>query len=112
MDLFGFGGLNPSNYVESHIPFTGLKFVERIGLYAGKLSTNFQYNAYKKLYATAMVDFGINEKDISDINNIQLLLGYGVKLSYESFIGPVEFSMMSSNIDSSISGFINIGFWF
>lgn len=110
--LFGFGGLNPSNYVESHIPFTGLKFVERIGLYAGKLSTNFQYNVHQKLYATAMVDFGINEKDISDINNIQLLLGYGVKLSYESFIGPVEFSLMSSNIDSSISGFINIGFWF
>lgn len=110
--LFAFGGLNPSNYVESHIPFTGLKYVERIGLYAGKISTDFQYNFYKKLYATAMVDFGFNEMDISNVNNIQWLIGYGAKFGYESFIGPVEFSLMSSNIDSSLSGFLNIGFWF
>lgn len=110
--LFAFGGLNPSNYVESHIPFTGLKYIERIGLYAGKISTDFQYNFYKKLYATAMVDFGFNEMDISNVNNIQWLIGYGAKFGYESFIGPVEFSLMSSNIDSSLSGFLNIGFWF
>jgi len=110
--LFGFGGLNPSNYNESHIPFTGLKFMEGIGLYAGKLSADFQYNIYRKIYATTMVDFGLNEMDISDINDIQWLIGYGIKLGYESFIGPLEFSLMSSNVDSSLSGFFNIGFWF
>ena len=110
--LFGYGGLNPSNYVESHIPFTGLNFIERIGLYAGKVSTDLQYNLFRKIYATAMVDFGFNEMDLSDVNNIQWLFGYGVKLGYESFIGPVEFSLMSSNINSSLSGFFNIGFWF
>jgi len=110
--LFGFGGLNPTNYVEGHIPFTGLKYIERIGLYAGKLSTDFQYNFYRKNYVTAMIDFGCNEMDISNVENIQWLFGYGLKLGYESFIGPVEFSIMSSNIDSSLSGFFNIGFWF
>ena len=110
--LFGFGGLNPSNYVESHIPFTGLKYVERIGMYAGKISMDLQLNLYKKLYVSTMVDFGFNEMDISDVNDIQWLIGYGVKFGYESFIGPVEFSLMSSNIDTSLSGFFNIGFWF
>jgi NTE family protein len=110
--LFGFGGLNPSNYVEGHIPFTGLKFIERIGLYAGKVSTKFQYNIYKKFYTTAMIDFGINEMELTSLNEIDWLLGYGIKLSYESFIGPVEFSVMGSNIDSSVSSFINLGFWF
>lgn len=110
--LFGFGGLNPSNYNESHIPFTGLKFIDGIGMYAGKLSVDFQYNFYRKLYATSMVDFGFTEMDISDFNEIQWLLGYGLKLGYESFIGPVEFSLMSSNADTSLSLFFNIGFWF
>lgn len=110
--LFGFGGLNPVNYVESHIPFTGLKFVENIGMQVGKFGLNFQYNFYPKLYATIMTDFGFNEMDISDFDTIEWLFGYGGKLSYESFIGPVEFSLMSSNIDKSISGFLNVGFWF
>lgn len=110
--LFGFGGLNPSNYVENHIPFTGLKFIERFGLYAGKVSTKFQYKVYKKFYATAMVDFGLNEMELTDLNEIDWLLGYGIKLSYESFIGPVEFSIMGSNIDKSVATFINLGFWF
>jgi NTE family protein len=110
--LFGFGGLNPSNYVENHISFTGIKFIENFGLYAGKISTLLQYNVYRKLYVSAMVDFGLNEMELTSFNNIEWLLGYGVKFSYESFVGPVEFSLMSSNIDSSLIGFINLGFWF
>ncbi len=110
--LLGFGGLNPNNYVETLEPFVGLKFVERLGLYAGKVSTNFEYNLYSKLYVTLMADVGINEKSLDNIDEIDLLFGYGAKLSYNSFIGPVEFSVMSSNIDTSVSGFLNIGFWF
>jgi hypothetical protein len=110
--LFGFGGLNPVNYVESHLPFTGFQFVERLGVHAGKISTAFQYNFYPKLYVTLMADVGFNEMEIESINDIQGLLGYGAKLSYESFVGPIEFSVMSSNIDTSVSSFINIGFWF
>ena len=59
-----------------------------------------------------MVDFGMNEMELINLNDIDWLLGYGIKLSYESFIGPVEFSVMGSNIDSSVNSFINIGFWF
>jgi len=110
--VFAFGGLNPTNYLESFEPFTGLKFVERIGLYAGKISTKFQYNFYPKLYATLMADIGFNEMEIDKVDNIKMLFGYGAKLSYNSFIGPIEFSLMSSNIDTSVSGFLNIGFWF
>ncbi|NOR74741.1 MAG: hypothetical protein GQ525_06240 [Draconibacterium sp.] len=110
--LFGFGGLNPVNYVEGFVPFTGLQFVERFGLYAGKISTNFHYNFYPKLFASVMADIGFNETNIDQIENIKMLFGYGAKLSYDSFIGPIEFSLMSSNIDTSVFGYINIGFWF
>jgi len=110
--LFAYGGLNPVNYIESHIPFTGLKFVERFGLYAGKASMNLQYNFYSKLYATFMADFGINEMSLRNVDEIEPLLGYGIKFSYNSFVGPVEFAVMGSNLDSSINTFLNIGFWF
>jgi hypothetical protein len=38
--------------------------------------------------------------------------GYGAKLSYDSFIGPVEVSIMGSNIYNDVSFFINLGYWF
>lgn len=110
--LFGFGGINPTNYIESHVPFTGIQFIEKIGAYAGKASLNIQYNFHPKLYATMMADGGFNEMDIDNFDDIQLLFGYGIKMSYDSFIGPIEFSLMSSNIDTSVSAFLNIGFWF
>jgi NTE family protein len=110
--LFAFGGINPVNYVENHISFTGLKFIERLGIYAGKFSTNFEYNFYPKLYATLMADVGILENNLINNDDIQLLFGYGIKLSYDSFIGPIEFSGTSSNIDHSFNAFINIGYWF
>lgn len=112
--LFGFGGLNPNNYVDNHIAFTGLRFIERLGMYAGKVSLNFQYNFYPKLYATFMSDFGLNEISRHDIisENLQGLVGVGLKLSYDSFIGPVEVSFMKSNISKSPMVFLNIGYWF
>jgi len=110
--LFAFGVLNPSNYMESHIPFIGFNFIERMGANAGKVSLNLQYNLYPKLYVSLMTDAGFNEMKINKLDDIDLLLGFGAKISYNSFIGPVEFSVMSSNIDTSVSCFLNIGFGF
>lgn len=110
--VFAFGGMNRTNYIENHISFTGLKFIESFGNYAGKIATNFEYNFYPKLYATFMADVGIMEDYLGNINDIKLLFGYGIKLSYDSFVGPIEVSATSSNIDSQFSGFLNIGYWF
>ena len=110
--LFGFGGLNTNNYVEGHVPFTGLQFIEKIGQYGAILSADIQYNFYKKFYVTLMGDVGFNEKERANINIDQTLLGAGLKLSYDSFIGPVEISVMTSNENKSLSTFFNLGFWF
>ncbi len=110
--LFGFGGINPNNYTPSYMSFTGFRFLERLGLYAGKLSTNFEYNFYKKLYFTVLTDLGVLEYDISNFDDYRLLFGYGGKISYDSFIGPIELTLASSNVDTSLHTFLNIGFWF
>ncbi|WP_346863591.1 patatin-like phospholipase family protein [uncultured Draconibacterium sp.] len=110
--LFAFGGLNPRNYVDSHISFTGLRYLESLGIYAGKISTNFEYNFYPKLYVTFMTDVGMMENELGNLDNIELLLGYGTKFSYNSFIGPVELVFASSNIDRNLNLFFNVGFWF
>ena len=94
-------------------PFSGVKFVQKYGLYQAILRFHVQYNFYKKLYVTFMGDLGANEwyaEDLFDSKN--WVVGYGAKFSYDSFIGPVEVSIMGSNIYKDVSFFINLGYWF
>ncbi|PLW96093.1 MAG: hypothetical protein C0591_09660 [Marinilabiliales bacterium] len=110
---FYMGGQSPVSYVNGFQPFSGVKFVQKYGLYQAILKFHVQYNFYKKLYVTFMGDLGANEwyaEDLFDSKN--WVVGYGAKFSYDSFIGPVEVSIMGSNIYKDVSFFINLGYWF
>lgn len=110
---YGAGGLNEINYVNNFVPFTGIDFVQRLGLYAGIVRLKLQYNVYKKLYFTLRSDLGAVELSLKDmVDPANTLFGYGITTSYDSFIGPVEFSVMGSNINPNPSYFINVGFSF
>ena len=109
---FYMGGLAPTNYVHGFRDFTGVKFSQKYGMYQAILRLKLQYEFLPKLYATLRGDLGASEWYLADIfepNNI--VVGYGATVSYNSFIGPVEISVMGSNI-YGISGFVNLGFWF
>ncbi len=110
---FGTGGLNDINYVSSFVPFTGVNFVQKLGLYSGILRLKLQYNVYGKLYFTLRSDFGATEEQFEEIAKPKnTMFGYGLTSSYNSFIGPIEFTVMGSNINPSVSFFVNVGFSF
>lgn len=110
---FGAGGLNDINYISTFVPFTGVAFVQKLGLYSAIARINLQYNVYKKIYLTFRSDLGAVEETLEDIFDTKnSMIGYGVTASYNSFIGPVEFSVMGSNINPSPSFFVNIGYSF
>jgi NTE family protein len=110
---FYMGGLSQSQYIHGFQPFTGVKFVQKYGLYQAIFRLHLQYNFYRKLYVTFMGDVGANEWFLEDmIEGKNWVAGYGAKFSYDSFIGPVELSIMGSNIYKDVSFFINLGYWF
>lgn len=110
---FYLGGQAKSNYISTFQPFTGVDFVERYGLYQAILSTNVQYNFYNKMYFTLEGDLGSNEWYLKDIfQRENLIVGYGGTVSYDSFVGPIELSIMGSNIYRGASFFISLGYWF
>lgn len=110
---FGFGGLNPNQYISTILPFTGLQFIQKTGYHAAILRMKLQYNFYKKLYATALLDFGATEEDFHEIFEPEnFIIGYGATVGYDSFIGPLEFTLMGSNLNSKPMVFLNLGFWF
>jgi NTE family protein len=110
---FAFGGMNPKHYINTAVPFTGVQFIQRYGYHAVILRFHMQYNFYRKLYLTFLTDAGSVDYTLDDMSNPEnFILGYGARLSYDSFIGPVEFTLMGSNLNSAPLLFINLGFWF
>lgn len=111
--MFAVGGLNTSNYIESFIDFTGAQFIQNYGNYALVGRMKLQYNFYKKNYLTFRADVGGNQHDIEELFlSENFMVGYGVTYSYDSFIGPIELTLMGSNINSGPMLFLNLGFWF
>jgi len=112
-DLFTFGGLNTSNYIENFQDFTGVKFSQQAGLYAAVLRLKLQYQLAKKHYLLLRCDIGSNTQYLNDLfKKDTFMIGYGITYSYDSFIGPLELTLMSSNQKKNLQAFVNIGYWF
>lgn len=112
-DYFTFGGLNTSNYIETFQDFTGVKFSQRGGLYATVLKLKLQYQLTKKHYLLLRCDLGSNSEEFNNLfHEDTFMIGYGLTYSYDSFIGPLELTLMSSNQKKNLQAFVNIGFWF
>lgn len=109
--LFFLGGQG-NNYLHGMVSFSGLNVAQLVGtqMVAGRL--RLQYNMFKKHYIMATVDMGnvsFNKEDIFDFK--YGAMGYGLTYGYDSFVGPLELSIMGSNY-RGVSGFLNLGFWF
>ncbi len=110
---FGTGGLNEINYIESFVPFTGVHFMQKLGLYSGIARLKLQYSAFNKLFFTLRSDLGATEDEFEEIfDPANTMVGYGLTTAYNSFIGPIEFTVMGSNLNPSVSFFVSIGFSF
>jgi hypothetical protein len=71
-----------------------------------------QYNFIKNFYATLMADVGQNQIEFDDfLDTKNIIVGYGLKVSYNSFIGPVEIAFMGSNLLPGASVFFSVGYW-
>lgn len=110
---FYMGGQSYFTYLDGFIPFTGLKFIEQAGLYESSLQVAWQYQIMPKFYLTPKIDLGVITADWETMtSNPELLVGYGLTLGYDSFVGPVELTLMGSNRTKGVGNFINIGYWF
>lgn len=110
---FFVGGQSKMKYFDNILAFTGLDFTDRIVDQIAINKIAWQWNFYKSLYSTLHFDYGfLNDTYDTWFDSKNFVLGYGLSLGVDTMIGPVEVSVMGSNINSGITGFINVGFWF
>jgi NTE family protein len=111
--VFFLGGLNPANYSKNFVPFTGMHFIQEQGLNVWVARTHLRYNIIKKVYTSIQLDLGAIQNNFTDLfNPDRFLLGYGIRFSYNSFIGPVEITFMDSNRHTKPGVYFTLGHWF
>ena len=110
---FGVGGFCSRNYVDQYVSFTGVQFIQKFGYYSAIFRLKLQYNLYKNIYLTLRGDAGTDEREFSQVYQPKnLMCGYGLTASYNSIIGPVEITLMGSNMNPGPMVFVNIGYSF
>lgn len=110
---FILGGQTTKHYFDGFFPFTGLRFIENTGQFAIAANLGWQYEVYPRFFITPKVDIGLISDDFDNmLKSPDFIIGYGVSVGYDSFIGPVEFSLMGSNGNSGMHTYINIGYTF
>ena len=110
---FFVGGQSRMKYFDNILVFSGLDFTNKIIDQIAVNKVAWQWNFYKSLYSTLSIDYGfMNDTFDTWFDKSNFIIGYGVSLGVDTIIGPVEVSLMGSNINTGITGFINVGFWF
>jgi len=107
------GGLGAYN-VNNLIPFVGINFMQRSGNVALTFKLDTQWRFWKNNYATLSWNVGNTASDTKSLfnNSTNVASGIGLTYGYDSPIGPLEFTLMTSNFSKTIMSYVNLGFRF
>ena len=112
MYQFYVGGMNRL-VMNGLLPFVGLDFMQVNNRVVAGIGTNLQYNFWRNNYAVFRINAGSSAWDPWDLFQQGTgLLGFGITLGNNSIIGPIEITLMASNVHHNVLSYINIGYWF
>ena len=110
------GGFIPGRYLDQQVAFSGLNFAAAMPNYLNVIGTDYRFKLFKNNYLTFQANFAFgmeNLKAFNDIrNDVKGVLGVGLKYSYNSIVGPVEFDVHWSNLRNRAGAYFNIGLYF
>ncbi|WP_209319714.1 patatin-like phospholipase family protein [Ancylomarina longa] len=107
------GGIDQTDYFDIQIPFVGLERMEVPSTNSFVFRGDFQYELFRNNYLILKTNFGKLVEDVNDaLHAGEWVKGIGLTYSYNSIIGPMEFSLMYSDKKKEISNYISIGYWF
>jgi NTE family protein len=111
-DLFPFlwnyyGGEIFGRHFDEQLPFVGSDPLTLTGPFATVLRCDLRYRFYGKHYLTGIFNVVLDLEDFYDNES-----GFGLKYSYNSFIGPVSLTAQWSEQRKKLSGYLSIGYYF
>jgi len=109
---FYMGGLNNADR-KGLLPFVGLDLTEKISRNVSILRLDLQYNVWRQNYIAIRSNIGNASWTLKDqIADPDLFYGAGLTLGNNSLIGPVEITIMRSNLRNELLFYLHLGYWF
>lgn len=106
------GGIFEANYLpwqKAWESVQGVHIVEK-NFAAAKLALRYQID--KKIYVTALGEYGKETHEIEDMFSGDDLWGCALRFSYDFFLGPIAIQTNYSNLHKNVGFYINAGFKF
>jgi len=106
-------GGSPNKHMHNHISFVGMHFLQRYERNAWVVHLNNQVRLWNNVYLTFRTNLAKTENELIElVAPTNFLIGYGVSAQYNTPVGPLGFTLSSSNVTKSLLGAIHLGFWF
>jgi len=103
----------PSKHLYNHFTFTGMHFLQKYNENAWVVHLNNQVRLWNNVYVTFRSNLGKSEHDLPELITLKnFLIGCGVSLQYNTVVGPLGFTVSTSNVTKSMLGALHLGFWF
>ena len=103
----------PSKHLRNDLTFVGMNFLQENSKNAWVAHLNNQIRLWNNIYVTLRVNLGKTDGDLPELFSLKdFRLGYGVSAQYNSVVGPLGFTVSSSNVTNSLLGVFHLGFWF
>ncbi|WP_133250055.1 patatin-like phospholipase family protein [Marinifilum breve] len=107
------GGIDQTDYFDIQMPFVGLERMEMNSNNSFIFRTDFQYELFRNNYLIFKANFGRLSDDINrSFESGEWIRGVALTYSYNSLIGPMEFSLMYSNKKDKVLNYVSLGYWF
>jgi NTE family protein len=106
------GGTEVTQLLDYHLPFLGIRRVvfvkDKTLITRAELRGKLNEDNYLSLIINGATHFNRFE----DWQTREIIGGYGIKYSYNSFIGPIDVLISTSDYTNKFDFFINVGRWF
>lgn len=106
------GGTDQNDYFGVQIPFYGLDYFSFPTNNSITGNIKVRYELWEKHYIGGIFNAAVYSSEKNIFGNPGTLYGGGLTYGHNSFIGPINIYLMSSNVQNSASFFVSIGYWF
>ena len=109
------GGTMAGRYLEQQIPFIGVGNAATTGDILLLLRQEFRYRIMKNNYVSAIVNVGDTLPSFNDVTTFDkhdILVGAGLRYSYNTIIGPLSAQLHWSNVTRKVGAYFSLGFDF
>lgn len=106
------GGNEVTKLLDYHLPFIGVSRVIFIKDKAIITKLELRAKLSPNNYLSLVVNGATHFNKFADWKTRELIGGYGLNYSYNSFIGPIDFLVSTSDYTKKFNVFVNVGRWF